>query len=366
MKSGESVSNSKWPTRMWSLDDVPAYRSLVEKPGVWFVDSVLRGVGQVMFQNNAITGILFLVGIFYNSWIFGLYAILGTVVSTLAAVILRVPRRLVRNGLFGFNGTLLGIAFAFFLEPSGVHVLYTIAGAVCVTVVMAALLNFLGTWDVSPLTGPFVVTTWLFIFAFYHFGTLQATEFLGPVGLPTAVTSVNSVTGATYYEGFFKGVGQVFFQNNVVTGIIFLVAILVNSRISCLFAALGSIVALLVALGFGASEAAVHSGLYGFSAVLTGIAVGGFFLVIDWRVTLYTLVAVVITAIAFGTISVALAPIGMPALTAPFVVVTWFFVFGKRFFPGLQVVPLAEITSAEGNLLRFKARQVQTETEEAA
>jgi len=39
--------------------------------------------------------------------------------------------------------------------------------------------------------------------------------------------------------GFFKGVGQVFFQNNVVTGIIFLVTILVNSRISCLFAALG-------------------------------------------------------------------------------------------------------------------------------
>ena len=39
--------------------------------------------------------------------------------------------------------------------------------------------------------------------------------------------------------GFFKGVGKVFFQNNVVTAIIFLVAILVNSRISCLFAALG-------------------------------------------------------------------------------------------------------------------------------
>lgn len=30
-----------------------------------------------------------------------------------------------------------------------------------------------------------------------------------------------------------------FFQNNVVTGIIFLVTILVNSRISCLFAATG-------------------------------------------------------------------------------------------------------------------------------
>ena len=365
MKSGKQVLGSKWPTWMWSLDDVPAYRSLVEKPGVWFVDSVLRGVGQVMFQNNAITGILFLVGIFYNSWVFGCYALLATVVSTLAAVILRVPRRLVRNGLFGFNGTLLGIAFAFFLEPSGVNIIYAIVGAVGATVVMAALLNFLGTWDVSPLTAPFVLVTWLFLFAFYHFSVFHPTGFLGSPMLPEMVTTVGSVTGATYYIGFFKGVGQVFFQNNLVTGIIFLVAILVNSRISFLFAALGSIVALLVALGLGASEPLVHLGLYGFSAVLTGIALGGFFLVIDWRVALYTLVAIVITAIAFGTITVALAPLGMPALTAPFVVTTWFFVFGKRFFPGLQAVPLAEITSPEGNLRWFRAKQAQIETEEA-
>ena len=60
-----------------------------------------------------------------------------------------------------------------------------------------------------------------------------------PAGLPTAVTAVDSVTGATYYVGFFTEVGKVFSHNNVVAGIIFLIAILANSRISCLFAALG-------------------------------------------------------------------------------------------------------------------------------
>jgi hypothetical protein len=47
---------------MRSLDEVAAYRSLLEKPGVRFVDSVLRRVGQVMFKDNPITGILFLAG----------------------------------------------------------------------------------------------------------------------------------------------------------------------------------------------------------------------------------------------------------------------------------------------------------------
>ena len=37
------------------------------KPAVGVIDTLLRGVGQVMFQNNPITGLLFLVGIFINS-----------------------------------------------------------------------------------------------------------------------------------------------------------------------------------------------------------------------------------------------------------------------------------------------------------
>lgn len=44
-----------------------------------------RGIGQVMFQNNALSGLLMLVGILLNSWQMALLAIAGNVVSTLAA-----------------------------------------------------------------------------------------------------------------------------------------------------------------------------------------------------------------------------------------------------------------------------------------
>jgi urea transporter len=39
----------------------------VTHAAVGAIDILLRGVGQVMFQNNPITGLLFLVGIFINS-----------------------------------------------------------------------------------------------------------------------------------------------------------------------------------------------------------------------------------------------------------------------------------------------------------
>ena len=52
-------------------------------PVVTVVDSLLRGTGQVMFQNNALTGLLFLAGIFVNSAKLGAFGVLGLATSTL-------------------------------------------------------------------------------------------------------------------------------------------------------------------------------------------------------------------------------------------------------------------------------------------
>src|SRR5262249_52485372 len=59
-----------------------------ENRAVGVIDSLLRGVGQAMFQNNPMTGLLFLVGIFINSYKYGLTALLGLVFATLAAYVL--------------------------------------------------------------------------------------------------------------------------------------------------------------------------------------------------------------------------------------------------------------------------------------
>ena len=65
-------------------------------------DSLLvlgRGIGQVMFQNNALSGLLMLVGIFLNSWQLGVLAVGGNIISTLAACISGYGRDDIKNGL---------------------------------------------------------------------------------------------------------------------------------------------------------------------------------------------------------------------------------------------------------------------------
>ena len=335
-------------------------------PAVGVVDTLLRGVGQVMFQNNPLTGLLFLVGIFVNSAKLGGAGLLGLAASTLAAYLLGADRSLIRAGLFGFNGILVGIALAFFFEFDFLLAAYIVLGAAVSTIVMMALINLLTPWDMPALTAPFVLTAWLLLFAVYRFDFLRPTALIAPATLhPGAAvqtdlrelaTGTGGLTAANLAHGLFRGVGEVMFEDNLLTGVIFLVAILVNSRISALFAVLGSAVALLTALALGANGFAIYHGLYGFNAVLCAIALGGLFFVLTWKSAIYALLAAVFSVVAFAAIAVLLSPIGMPALTAPFVLTTWLFLWPKASFAALQPVALADVTTAENIRASYRAR----------
>jgi urea transporter len=53
---------------------------------------------------------------------------------------------------------------------------------------------------------------------------------------------------------------------------------------------------------------------------------------------------------------VLLSPIGMPALTAPFVLTTWLFLWPKAGFRALAPVALADVTTAENIRASYRVR----------
>lgn len=324
-----ALSTKKLPTGMLPPDDFTTY-SLLR-----FVDSVLRGIGQVMLQNNSYTGVIFLAGIFYNSIILGCAALLGGIASTAMAMLLGAERSSVNAGLFGFNGVLVGIAILYFLEPNILTWGYVIIAAACSTVIMSALLNLLSTWSIPALTAPFVITTLLFILACARLGRLQTTDILPTAGLPSTATVEGVVTSSTLIEGLFNGVAQVFFQGSLVTGVFFVVGLLVSSRLACSAALIGSFIGMLVAWGMGADEVAIRSGAFGFNSVLTAIVFAGL-IVANMASVTYSALAVITTAVVFAAMSAALEPLGMPALTSPFVLVVWLFLLASPQFKNLK------------------------------
>jgi urea transporter len=76
----------------------------------------------------------------------------------------------------------------------------------------------------------------------------------------------------------------------------------------------------------------------------------------DLRSAVYALVAAVFSTIVFAAIAVLLSPIGRPALTAPFVLVTWLFLLPKAGFQTLQPVALADVSTAESTRASYRVR----------
>jgi hypothetical protein len=97
----------------------------VTHAAVGAIDILLRGVGQVMFQNNPITGLLFLVGIFINSYEYGLTALLRLVVATFAAIAVALSP----IGMPALTASFVLTTWVFLLPTSGFRALQRVSVA---------------------------------------------------------------------------------------------------------------------------------------------------------------------------------------------------------------------------------------------
>lgn len=304
-----------------------------------FVDVNLRGAGQVIFQNNPLTGAFFLVAVTWGAIAGGAPqiaagAVVALIVATVTAMLLDADEGSLRQGLFGFNGVLVGCAVPTFIEPSVAMWALLVIGAATSTVAMLAVANVMKTWGTPALTFPFVLTTWFLMLGAYSFGAVTI-DGMGPPALAhsltTAPMSPAAVEGQALplLEAWLKGPAQVFLIDNWVSGILVVIGLAVSSLWAAGFALGGAAIALATSLALGASLSDINGGLYGFSAVLTAVALGCVFYPPSWRVTLYALLGTVFTVIVQGAMDAAFAPIGIPTFTAPFVFVTWLFLLPK-------------------------------------
>jgi urea transporter len=273
----------------------------------------LRGVGQVFFQENAWTGACFVLGILLSSPAMALGAVVGSAIGTATAWVLKYDKAELSAGIYGFNSTLVGIATLFFFRPGVVSIGLLIVGCVVaanVTWLMRRYLPF------PTYTTPFIVTTWVVFFQGLILGAVRV-EPGGPLG------SVGYVGAALH------GVSQVMFQASYWTALLFLVGIGLNDWQHASWVAVGSVIGMLLGNYHDGSSAtgldpeslfkrslpeSVALGLYGYNATLAAVAL---FL---WRRSLIPPLLGILLSVPLTDL---LPMLGLPALTAPFVLATW-------------------------------------------
>ncbi|MEU4118542.1 urea transporter [Kitasatospora sp. NPDC028055] len=296
----------------------------------------MRGVAQVNFMPSAVCGLLFVVALFAAGRQYGLYGLLGSAVSTAAGYGLRLRRDTVEAGLAGYNGCLVALACAVFLDPGHpATVVVAVLGAVVAVVVTAGLGALLEGRGLPALTAPFCLVATAVTVAAPRFRRLRP-EGGGPAAPPVPATDGTGLSWEQLWQGFFANIGQVFLMPQWYVGLLFLAGLFAAGRLAGLMACVGSATGLLTAWASGAPARAVGQGLLGYSGVLVALALCGVFVAPDGWSAAYAALGAAAATVLTPALDAVTAPFGGHALTWPFVLTTLLFLAAVPAIPRLR------------------------------
>jgi urea transporter len=339
------------------------------------VDAAAKGVGQVLFLNDRRAGAIILGSLAlggadpYLAFLAGT----GTVVANATAAQVGLDRTALQNGLFGYNGCLVGCATAVFICPvtaaasmsSSMSTLATAAAGICVTatgaatstMVAASLPAALGKvpqytlafnlvmlsvlLQTRPLlataTAATVSTSTSTVVDSTSTVTTDAVVAVTPVAADAVLTTMTM--GQALVAAPLHGLSQIFVVESAWTGAGVLVAIASYSPQLAAHALVGSIVGSLTGgCVLMAAPADIAAGLWGYNSALTSMAVGVFLVSADddhhtgiekksdtntppsrqAAVAALSMGGAAATAVVFGALQTVFGAAWAPCLTLPF------------------------------------------------
>ncbi|MGB3203850.1 MAG: urea transporter [Crinalium sp.] len=329
---------------------------LAKQPLLDFINSLLRGIGQVIFLNNPISGFLILTALFIQSPWVGFLSLVGVTASTISAIALKLDRDSRRNGIFGYNGILVGAALGIFgLPGNGSGNLNWVVAVIVFAALTTVLMKTLGVWCATKLNVPFLTVP-------FNIATLL---FLMIVSLPqpwfdlgTTATSSTSETfnGLRLLASLPIGFGQVFLADKLIAGILVLLAVAICTPIGAAVGILGCTLGVLSGWLLGFPLDTLYAGLWGYNALLGAMAIAGIFYAPNLRSLWIGAGCAVLCAVVGGMLGRLFSVWGLPILTVPFCLVTiGFFLVLKRSLPSLVPVSLHTVTSPEEHWYRYQA-----------
>ncbi|MFC1285050.1 urea transporter [Bacillus paralicheniformis] len=297
------------------------------------ITSSLKGISQVILIENVMTGFLILIAITIFSYYLGIIALLSAIIGTLAGKLGAADEKVINQGLLGYNSVLTGMALASFLTGPYMWLVALIGSAVA-AIFTAAMMHFTKRTEVPILTFPFVILTWFILLASYKLNGIKLSSALVPQDLTH--WKLKTAGEVNLIDGVFHGIGQVFFLNNTVSGILIFLAVFWAGRKLGLYAVIGNAVAIIIAFLLGGERSLITLGLYGYNAILTILAVSVVFKSEHNRFAFLSgIISACLTVPITAGLSTYLLPYGLPALTMPFVLCSWLFLGARKVLPNL-------------------------------
>lgn len=329
-----------------------------------FIEGILNSYAQVFFSQRKALALLLFVLTFIDFQA-GLSGLLAVAITQVASKLLGMQPEAIRTGLYSFNSLSVGLCLGVYFEFNAPY---------AALLAFAALLSLLLTvWiggalypkGLPYLSFPFIFTIWIVLLASRSYDALSLSE----RGI-YMYNELYNVGGQQLVDGFmrienypipfqlgvyFRSLGAIFFQYNLLAGILAALALLIYSRIAFSFSIVGFYTGFLFYSFVGGNITELTYSFIGFNFILTAIALGGFFLIPSvWSFLLVMLVSPLI-AVLNSSLTVALQVVQLPLYSMPFnmMVVLLLYLLKLRVNPRHLYLTPVQHYSPEVNLYSF-------------
>lgn len=324
-------------------------------------NSILLSYSQIFFSKNIRFSILLLIVTFFDP-ITGISGLISVIMTNIFAYVLGFDKQSIIQGDYGFNSLLVGLGLGILYTPSIPFFLLLIIGALATFIFTIVVAGLLQKYNLPYLSIPFLLSIWCFILASRNFealtisarGVYKLNELYatGSNILVTTYQYLNSLPIPELIKTYFKSLGAILFQFNILSGFLIAIGLLVYSRIAFLLSFLSYALAYFTYLFMGADVYALNYSYIGFNFILSGIALGGFFIVPSKESFFWTFLLIPFLLILTSSFGVIFESLQISIYSLPFniVVISFLYVLKLRFHPKRITEVYVQHFSPEANL----------------
>jgi urea transporter/murein DD-endopeptidase MepM/ murein hydrolase activator NlpD len=305
-----------------------------------FLISVINSYGQIFFTTKNYFSIVLLIVTFFDP-IAGLLGLFSVLTANLMAKLFSFSDLSINTGMYGFNALLVGLSLGVYYDLSFGLLFIAFISAVFTLFITVAIEGVLYKYGLPFLSWPFLLVVWMLNLAAFDLTSLGLSErglytlnelyANGGEGLVDVYQWWSTQVNNNIFTTYFISLGAIFFQYNVLAGIIIAIGILMYSRIAFSLSLLGYFSAYVFYLLIGSDISNVSYMYIGFNYILTAIAIGGFFIIASRSSYLWVLIIIPLVALLTISLSRVFAVFNISIYALPFNLIVLLFLYILKF-----------------------------------
>lgn len=333
-----------------------------------YFSGVINSYSQIFFSDNKWFALLLILTSFIDPYS-GLGGIVAALMSNLFAYYIGLSAENIRNGVYGFNSAMVGMVLGVYFKFSPEFVLILCMTSLFTLLLTVAMLAWATKYGVPFMSLPFLICIWTVLLTTRSYSSLELSErgiytinelwFLGGENLVGFYHFMNNPPIPQAVDVYLKSLGAIFFQYNLLAGVLIFIGMLIFSRISLVLSVVGFATGYWYYKITGADFTQLQYSYIGFNFILSAIAIGGFFLIPSPRSFLAVLLSIPLIALLIGACANVLTLFQLPTYSLPFniIVMLILYVLQLRYVNYEPYLVQEQFYSPEKNLYRFLYRK---------